>query len=160
MADKRIDQLDAAAPLDGTEEVPVYQDGGTVRATAQDIADLAPVESVAGRTGAVVLSDADVPAGITTEAGTSRAMANADAGKYIRFTSGSAKTATFGTGVNVVGQEFHIRNVGANNLTLTPLSTTLNAPAGGTLVVPPGGTVTVKQVASTEFDVFGSTEAA
>lgn len=108
------------------------------------------------------LSDADVPATVVTESGTSREMANADAGSYIRFTSTSAKTktATFGTGVNVVGQEFHIRNVGANNLTLTPSSTTLNAPAGGTLVVPPGGTVTVKQVASTEFDVFGTTTAA
>jgi hypothetical protein len=116
-----------------------------------------PVTSVSTRTGAVTLTDKDVPATVVTESGTSRAMSNSDAGSYIRFTNGSAKTATFGTGVNVVGQEFHIRNVGANNLTLTPSSTTLNAPAGGTLIVPPGGTVTVKQVASTEFDVFGST---
>ncbi len=123
-------------------------------------ADAAPVASVNARTGDVTLTDSDVPAGITTESGTSRAISNSDAGRYIRFTSGSAKAATFGTGVNVVGQEFHIRNVGANNLTLTPSSTTLNAPAGGTLIVPPGGTVTVKQVASTEFDVFGTTTAA
>lgn len=122
------------------------------------------IKTVAGETllgaGNVALDDSDVPATIATEAGTSRAMANSDAGLYIRFTSGSAKTATFGTGVNVVGQEFHLRNVGANDLTLTPSSTTLNAPAGGTLAVPPGGTVTVKQVASTEFDVFGTTTAA
>jgi hypothetical protein len=116
-----------------------------------------PVTSVNTRTGAITLTDTDVPATVVTESGTSRAMANGDAGRYIRFTSDSAKTATFGTGLNVVGQEFHIRNVGANNLTLTPSSTTLNAPAGGTLIVPPGGTVTVKQVASTEFDVFGAT---
>jgi hypothetical protein len=116
-----------------------------------------PVTSVNTRTGAITLTDTDVPATVVTESGTSRVMANGDAGRYIRFTSGSAKTATFGTGLNVVGQEFHLRNVGANNLTLTPSSTTLNAPAGGTLIVPPGGTVTVKQVAATEFDVFGAT---
>jgi hypothetical protein len=150
MADRRTDELDAASALAGTEPVPVYQGGTTKRSTPAAL--LAYIRAL--------LTDTDVPAGITTESGTSRAMANADAGRYIRFTSGSAKTATFGTGVNVVGQEFHIRNVGANNLTLTPSSTTLNAPAGGTLVVPPGGTVTVKQVASTEFDVFGQTTAA
>lgn len=116
-------------------------------------------QSVIG-SGNVALSDTDVPATVVTEAGTSRAMANSDAGTYIRFTSGSAKTATFGTGLNVTGQEFHLRNVGANDLTLTPSSTTLNAPAGGTLVIPPGGTVTVKQVGATEFDVFGTTTAA
>lgn len=118
------------------------------------------VLSVNGRQGAVTLTDSDVPATVVTESGTSRSMANADAGSYIRFTSGSAKSATFGTGLNVVGQEFHLRNVGANNLTLTASSTTLNAPTGGTLIVPPGGTVTVKQVASTTFDVFGTTTAA
>jgi hypothetical protein len=118
------------------------------------------VQSVNTRTGAVTITDTDVPATVVNETGTSRAMANSDAGTYIRFTNTSAKTATFGTGVNVVGQEFHIRNVGTNNLTLTPSSTTLNAPADGTLVVPPGGTVTIKQVASTEFDVFGTTTAA
>lgn len=106
------------------------------------------------------LSDTDVPATVVTETGASRAMANGDAGRYIRFTNTGAKTATFGTGLNVVGQEFHIRNAAANNLTLTASSTTLNAPAGGTLIVPPNGTVTVKQVASTQFDVFGTTTAA
>ena len=118
------------------------------------------VQSVNTRTGSVTLTDKDVPATVVTESGTSRAMANSDAGTYIRFTNTSAKTATFGTDLDVVGQEFHIRNVGTNDLTLTPSSTTLNAPSGGTLVVPTGGTCTVKQVASTEFDVFGTTTAA
>ena len=160
MADTKISALPAAGALAGTEPVPIVQDGATKQTTVQDIADIAPVQSVNTRTGDVILTDTDVPATITTESGTSRAMANSDAGRYIRFTSTSAKTATFGTGLNVVGQEFHIRNVGTSDLTLTPSSTTLNAPAGGTLVVPTGGTVTVKQVDSTEFDVFGQTTAA
>lgn len=120
----------------------------------------ARVQSVNTRTGAVALTDADVPATIVTETTTARAMANSDAGRYIRHTNTAAKTATYSTALTVVGQEFHHRNVGANDLTLSADGTTLNAPAGGTLVVPPGGTVTVKQVGTAEFDVFGQTTAA
>lgn len=42
MADKKISQLSAAStPLSGAEELPIVQSGNTVKATAQDIADLA-----------------------------------------------------------------------------------------------------------------------
>lgn len=42
MADKKISQLTSAStPLVGTEEVAIVQSGNTVKATAQDIADLA-----------------------------------------------------------------------------------------------------------------------
>jgi hypothetical protein len=40
MANKRISQLDPAASLTGTEEVPVVQSSTTVKTTAQDIASL------------------------------------------------------------------------------------------------------------------------
>jgi hypothetical protein len=40
MANKKISQLTAAAPLTGTEILPIVQGGSTVQATAQDIADL------------------------------------------------------------------------------------------------------------------------
>jgi hypothetical protein len=40
MAKEKISELTAAAVLDGTELVPVVQDGETVRTTTQDIADL------------------------------------------------------------------------------------------------------------------------
>jgi hypothetical protein len=121
------------------------------------------VKTVAGQSvvgsGNVVLSDADVPATVVNEAGSSRAIADSDAGKYIRFTATGAKTCTFGTGITK--GEYHIRNAAASgDVTLTASSTTLNAPAGGTLVLEPGMTVTVKFVASAEFDVFGQTVAA
>jgi hypothetical protein len=100
-----------------------------------------------------------VPATVVNEAGSSRAIADSDAGKYIRFTATGAKTCTFGTGITK--GEYHIRNAAASgDVTLTASSTTLNAPAGGTLVLEPGMTVTVKFVASAEFDVFGQTVAA
>lgn len=41
MANKKISQLTVAAPLTGTEELPLVQGGITLKATAQDIADLA-----------------------------------------------------------------------------------------------------------------------
>ena len=41
MANKKISQLTAAAPLTGTELLPIVQDGVTVQTTAQDVADLA-----------------------------------------------------------------------------------------------------------------------
>ena len=40
MAKIKISDLDAAAALDGTEEIPIVQDGETVKTTAQAIADL------------------------------------------------------------------------------------------------------------------------
>jgi len=42
MALKRIQDLDAAATLDGTEIIELEQSGGSVQCTAQDIANLAP----------------------------------------------------------------------------------------------------------------------
>lgn len=146
----KISEMGDAAALAGGEGIECLQSGGNLKTTPAAL--LAYIRAL--------LTDTDVPAAIVTESGTSRAMANGDAGKYIRFLNTAAKTATFGTGLNIVGQEFHGRNVGANNLTLTPSGTTLNAPAGGTLIIPPGGTFTVKQVGATEHDVFGTTTAA
>jgi len=43
MSDKKISQLTSAStPLAGTEELAIVQSGATVKATAQDVADLAP----------------------------------------------------------------------------------------------------------------------
>ena len=115
-------------------------------------------QSISG-SGDVVLSDSDVPATVVTEAGSSRAIADSDAGKYIRFTATGAKTCTFGTGITK--GEYHIRNAAASgDVTLTASSTTLNPPAGGTLVLEPGMTCTVKFVGTAEFDIIGQTVAA
>lgn len=98
---------------------------------------------------------------VVAEGGTSLLATAANAGRYTRFTAASAKTYTFNsTETYTVGDEYHARNVGAGNLTLTPAgSFVLNAPAGGSLVVPPGATVTMKIVAAAEADVIGYTEA-
>lgn len=104
-----------------------------------------------------------VEAPVQVESTTARAASLADAGFYTRFTNAAVKTYTFNstTYTYVVGSEFHGRNVGAGNLTLTAAGgMVLNAPAGGTLVVPAGGGFTVKIVAAGEADVLGVTVAA
>ena len=60
MADTRISELTTATTLTGSEVLPLVQSAATVKTTAQDIANLAPVTSVAGRTGAVTIQKSDI----------------------------------------------------------------------------------------------------
>lgn len=98
---------------------------------------------------------------VATVSGTSHDITAAEVGSYLRFTSSSAKTCTFrpeSTEALPADGEWHVRNAGAGDLTLTPGSgVTLNAPYSGTLVIPPQGTATVKRVAADVFDVMGVT---
>lgn len=96
---------------------------------------------------------------VVTEPGTSLTAAPANSGNYTRFTNSSAKAYTFDDAETyVVGAEYHGRNVGAGDLTITEAGTmTVNPPADGTLVIPQGGTFTVKIVAADEADLFGVT---
>jgi hypothetical protein len=57
-ANKKTSELAAAGTLDGTELVPLVQGGGSVRATAQDIADLAVAGTYSGLADA---TSADLP---------------------------------------------------------------------------------------------------
>lgn len=99
---------------------------------------------------------------IIIETGSNRDVGPADAGSYIRFTGGGAKTATFDDADGfTAAQEFHVANRASfGNLTLVAAGgMTLLPPKVGTLVLEPGDTVTVKMVDTDEADVFGSMEA-
>lgn len=136
---------------------------------AEDVWDFVPyffesgVESVNGRTGAVVLTAADVPATIITDSTTARDLSASDMGAYLRFTNAAAKALTVRDNADVAittGLEVHGRNAGAGDLTITEdTAVTVNTPAGGTLVVPQGGTFTLKKVGTDEWDLFGVTVA-
>lgn len=99
---------------------------------------------------------------VVTESGTNLDATASNDGNYTRFTNAGAKTYTFDDAETfTAGDEYHGRNVGAGDLTITEAGTmTINAPAGGTLVIPQGGTFTVKIVAADEADLFGVTVAA
>lgn len=98
---------------------------------------------------------------VVNQSGTSLTADDTNSGNYTRFTNAAAKTYTFDSAETYAdGAEYHVRNVGAGDLTLTEAGTfTLNAPAGGSLVVPQGGTATIKIVGtgSDEADVIGVT---
>lgn len=87
-----------------------------------------------------------------------------DAGNYIRLTGVSAKAVNIALDSTTAlpdNAEWHFRNVGAGDATITPVGgVTVNEPNGGTLVVPQGGTVTLKRAAANTFDLLGQTVAA
>lgn len=99
---------------------------------------------------------------VVTESGTNLDATGSNDGNYTRFTNAGPKTYTFDDAETYsAGDEYHGRNVGAGDLTITEAGTmTINPPAGGTLVIPQGGTFTVKIVAADEADLFGVTVAA
>lgn len=100
---------------------------------------------------------------VTTVSDAASNLLASQVGLYLRFTSGSAKAYTVradATEALPANGEWHIRNVGANDLTIVEdTGVTINPPNGGTLVVPVGGTVTLKRVATDEFDLLGQTVA-
>lgn len=121
----------------------------SARTSVQDILDQIPD---------VVYSAVD------TVTGTSANLMASQASKYIRFTSGAAKSLTVqpdATEPMPSNGEWHVRNVGASDLTfITGVGVTINPPGGGSLAVPTGGTVTLKRVALDEYDLLGQTVAA
>lgn len=98
---------------------------------------------------------------VVTESGTALTATGANSGNYTRFTNASAKTYSFDSAETyAVDDEYHGRNAGAGDLTLTEVgSFVINPPFGGSLVIPQGGTFTVKIVGAAEADLFGVTEA-
>lgn len=97
----------------------------------------------------------------TNIAGASTTLDADQVGQYLRFTSAAAKTLTIpldATEPMPANGEWHVRNVGASNLTIvaTP-GVTINPPNDGSLLVPQGGTVTLKRVGVNEFDLLGQT---
>lgn len=98
---------------------------------------------------------------VISEAGTAVNLLNDNNGKYQRFTAVTAKVLTVrpnATHALTQDGEWHIRNAGAADLTITAgAGVTIHAPGGGTLVVPLHGSVTLKRVAVDEFDLIGQT---
>lgn len=97
---------------------------------------------------------------IQTEGG-DYTLAPGDVGNYIRMTDASAKALTIdpeSTTAQPAAGEWHIRNAGAGDLTITEGSgVTVNPPADGTLVLAEGMTATLKRVDEDEYDLLGQT---
>ena len=152
MALKKISELDpATTPLTGDELVEVVQEGVNKKVASSELGG-----GGSGGGGGVSV--------VETISDASSNLLASQAGKYLRFTSALAKTLTVqddATETMPDNGEWHIRNVGAADLTIAAGSgVTIHEPNSGTLVVPQGGTVTLKRVIADEFDLLGQTVAA
>lgn len=171
MALKRIQDLDPAAPLDGSEIVEMEQAGASVRCTAQDIADLG------GGGGGIPDAPSDGSLYGRKDGDWEQVTGGGGADSYTIVTEASAFTAAPGThdgltryiraGGDVTfdnaepytaGMAFNIRATAA--VELIEDGVTLTPPAGGTLDLVAGMAVQVVMTSSTAGDVIGQTVAA
>lgn len=88
----------ATTPLTGAELVPVVQGGSTLKTTAGAFSTLAPVQSVAGRTGAIVIATTDVTG--FTAAAAAAAPVQTVAGRTGAVTLGISDVASLQTSLD------------------------------------------------------------
>lgn len=133
----------------------------SVSAVTQLLIDQEFLDVIEVAPGVVQISGRSPVPPVVTESGTSLVALPSHRSNYTRFTNVAAKTYTFdGNQPYVIGDEYHGRNVGAGDLTLTEANGfTINPPASGGLIVPQDGTFTVKIVGADEADLMGVTEA-
>lgn len=91
MANTKISALTPGGPAVGSDQVPIARSGANFSLTAANIAALAAVQSVAGRTGAVVLSEADIT-NLTTDLAAKANVASVTA-ETVRATAAEALLA-------------------------------------------------------------------
>jgi len=141
MANKKITDLsDLPSPV-GADVLPIVDDVSgspvTKKVTASNLMSLAPVQSVAGKTGAVTVDAGDLTDGnfdgtaisgfdasINEQTGTTYTLVAGDNGKVIKFTNGSAITLTLPSGL---GEGFNCSAIqyGAGQITFSTSSSTL-----------------------------------
>jgi hypothetical protein len=135
MANKKITDLsDLPSPI-GADVLPIVDDVSgspvTKKVTASNLMSLAPVQSVAGKTGAVTVDAGDLTDGnfdgtaisgfdasINEQTGTTYTLVAGDNGKVIKFTNGSAITLTLPSGL---GEGFNctVIQYGAGQITFS-----------------------------------------
>jgi len=109
----------------------------------------------------LLLSDADVPAAVSTITATTKTLALTDRGLLQNWTTDGAKSLTVTTDVGADGGEYHIRNgATSGDLEIVASGVTIYAPKGGTLFLEPGDAATLKRLTTNVLFLMGSTKAA
>jgi hypothetical protein len=135
MANKKITDLSDLPSPAGADVLPIVDDVSgspvTKKVTASNLMSLAPVQSVAGKTGAVTVDAGDLTDGnfdgtaisgfdasINEQTGTTYTLVAGDNGKVIKFTNGSAITLTLPSGL---GEGFNctVIQYGAGQITFS-----------------------------------------
>jgi hypothetical protein len=141
MANKKITALTALGTTPATTDIlPFVDDPGgatpiTKAVTVANLMGAAPVQTVATRTGNVVLSTSDI-SGFSTrtwvnDSSTAYALSASDAGKIIEFSNGAAITVTVSSGLGA-GFTCDLLQGGAGKVELSPASgiTLFGGPTG------------------------------
>jgi hypothetical protein len=135
MANKKITDLSDLPSPAGADVLPIVDDVSgspvTKKVTASNLMSLAPVQSVAGKTGVVTVDAGDLTDGnfdgtaisgfdasINEQTGTTYTLVAGDNGKVIKFTNGSAITLTLPSGL---GEGFNctVIQYGAGQITFS-----------------------------------------
>jgi len=175
MANKKITALENLPSPAGADILPIVDDVSgtptTKKVTATNLMTLAPVQSVAGRTGTVTLSNSDIsglgtaatsastdfsPAFFTTvaESTTARTLSDSDNGKVIVCSNSSPTIVTIPSGLTT-GFGCTVVQSGTGTVTVAGSSTTINGFEGKTATAGQYAALNVIPVGSNAYIVEG-----
>ena len=173
MANKKITQLTDLPSPAGADIMAIVDDVAgtptTKKVTATNLMTLAPVQSVAGRTGTVTVDAGDLTDGnfdgtailgfdasINDQTGTTYTLLSSDNGKVVVLDNASAVTVTVPSGLGA-GFNCSFVQKGAGQVSFTASSTTINNRQSHTKINAQYGVASIIAYAADTFVLAGDT---
>ena len=173
MANKKFTDLDNLATPAGADVIAIVDDVAgtptTKKVTATNLMTLAPVQSVAGRTGTVTVDAGDLTDGdfggtailgfdasINDQTGTTYTLLSSDNGKVVVLNNGSAVTVTVPSGLGA-GFNCSFIQKGAGQVSFAASSTTINNRQSHTKINAQYGVASIVAYAADTFVLAGDT---
>jgi len=173
MANKKFTDLDNLATPNGADVMAIVDDVAgtptTKKVTATNLMTLAPVQSVAGRTGTVTVDAGDLTDGdfggtailgfdasINDQTGTTYTLLSSDNGKVVVLNNGSAVTVTVPSGLGA-GFNCSFIQKGAGQVSFAASSTTVNNRQSHTKINAQYGVASIVAYAADTFVLAGDT---
>ena len=173
MANKKFTDLDNLATPNGADVMAIVDDVAgtptTKKVTATNLMTLAPVQSVAGRTGTVTVDAGDLTDGdfggtailgfdasINDQTGTTYTSLSSDNGKVVVLNNASAVTVTVPSGLGA-GFNCSFVQKGAGQVSFTASSTTINNRQSHTKINAQYGVASIVAYAADTFVLAGDT---
>jgi hypothetical protein len=173
MANKKFTDLDNLATPNGADVMAIVDDVAgtptTKKVTATNLMTLAPVQSVAGRTGTVTVDAGDLTDGdfggtailgfdasINDQTGTTYTLLSSDNGKVVVLNNGSAVTVTVPSGLGA-GFNCSFIQKGAGQVSFSASGTTINNRQSHTKINAQYGVASIVAYAADTFVLAGDT---
>jgi len=173
MANTKITDLSDLPSPAGADVLPIVDDVSgspvTKKVTASNLMSLAPVQSVAGKTGVVTVDAGDLTDGnfdgtaisgfdasINEQTGTTYTLVAGDNGKVVVLNNGSAITLTVPSGLGV-GFNCTVVQKGAGQVTFSASSTTINNRQSHTKIAGQHGVASICAIVADTFVLAGDT---